>query len=393
MQQSPNTTPQQAHRLRVFLCHSHADKEAVRNLYKRLRAKNLEPWLDEEDLVPGQDWQLEIPKAVRASDIVLVCLSPNAINTAGYVHKEIKFALDVADEQPEGTIFIIPVKLEECEIPERLSRWHAVNLYEPQGFDRLMKALKARADTIQIKSRTERTPVTLHAYLKWLTDPRVLALAAIFGCIAAWLALPQVQRMIDSLSFSNVPPASPISVANHNTPIVNALPTTTVTSTTDTSVLPTSPPIISTAPPTPSIAAQLPATFTPMSINAPSPVPPADLFKYAAPSNISFQPEALRTNKPMQVQWSWSGNLAQHEHFEIRMKNVDNPTYSRTIAWADETKTTADARYMPGVNTMQRIPPGTYCWVVAIILESSGTFQKQLSPDSNCSAPFYFEGN
>ena len=121
----------------------------MRELYQRLRADGFEPWLDEEDLLPGQDWQREIPKAVRQSDVVIVCLSKGSINKAGYVQKEIKFALDVADEQPEDTIFLIPLKLEECEVPERLSRWQWVNHFDPNGYARLMKALRARANSLR----------------------------------------------------------------------------------------------------------------------------------------------------------------------------------------------------------------------------------------------------
>jgi len=135
--------------LRVFLCHASTDKPAVRDLYQRLSQEGfIQPWLDEEDLVPGQDWQLEIPKAVRTSDVVLVCLSPQSITKAGYVQKEIKFALDVADEQPEGTIFLIPIRLEACDVPERLQRWHWANLFEARGYERLLRALKRRAEAV-----------------------------------------------------------------------------------------------------------------------------------------------------------------------------------------------------------------------------------------------------
>ena len=116
--------------LKVFLCHASSDKPAVRELYRRLCADGFAPWLDEEDLLPGQDWQYEIPKAVRQSDVVIVCLSRSPA-TKGYVQKEIKFALDAADEKPEGTIFLIPLKLEECDVPDRLSRWQWVNLFRP----------------------------------------------------------------------------------------------------------------------------------------------------------------------------------------------------------------------------------------------------------------------
>ena len=126
--------------LRVFLCHSSNDKPAVRDLYSKLRSNQIDPWLDEQRLLPGQDWNLEITKAVRASDVVLVCLSRGAVK-AGYIQKEIKYVLDVADEQPEGTIFIVPVKLEECEVPERLRQWQWVNLFEKDGYERLMRSL------------------------------------------------------------------------------------------------------------------------------------------------------------------------------------------------------------------------------------------------------------
>jgi WD40 repeat protein len=140
-----------ARRLRVFLCHSSGDKPVVRNLYQRLKACNIDPWLDKENLLPGQDWQQEIRKAVRLTDVVIVCLSRESINKTGFVQKEIKFALDVADEQPEGTIFLIPLKLEECGIPERLRHLHAVNYFEEGSFDKLLSALKHRSESLKIE--------------------------------------------------------------------------------------------------------------------------------------------------------------------------------------------------------------------------------------------------
>jgi hypothetical protein len=137
--------------LRIFLCHSSTDKPAVRVLYQRLRADGFEPWLDEEDLIPGQDWQREIPRAVKNSDIVIVCLSRGSVNKAGYIQKEIKFALDVADEKAEGTIFIIPLRLAECEVPDRLKRWQWCDFFTQTGYDKLKRALKTRASQIAEK--------------------------------------------------------------------------------------------------------------------------------------------------------------------------------------------------------------------------------------------------
>jgi len=166
--------------LKVFLCHASGDKPVVRNLYFRLRsaANNILPWLDKEDLLPGQRWEEVIPVAVRNSDIVLVCLSRASIKKTGYVQKEIKYALDVADEQPEGTIFIIPVQLEQCRIPERLIKFHYVSLFEEKGFDRLMRSLSSRATELGIKLETGMDERTYSAeererIIKWVIADRL----------------------------------------------------------------------------------------------------------------------------------------------------------------------------------------------------------------------------
>ena len=129
---------------KVFLCHSSSDKPRVRALRRQLLDDGCLPWFDEEDILPGQDWDREIRLAIRASDIVLVCLSGESINKVGYLQKEIRNVLDAADEQPEGTIFVIPARLEPCEVPERLRRWQWVNLFETNGYSRLLLAVRSR---------------------------------------------------------------------------------------------------------------------------------------------------------------------------------------------------------------------------------------------------------
>jgi tetratricopeptide (TPR) repeat protein len=133
-------------RLRLFLCHSEMDKETVRALYRRLLLDGwIKPWLDEEDILPGHDWRLETTQALKQSDVVLICLSKQALSSSGSFQKLLRQALDVASEQPEGTIFIIPLKFQECALPESLKPFHAVNFFEQPGYTRLMKALELRA--------------------------------------------------------------------------------------------------------------------------------------------------------------------------------------------------------------------------------------------------------
>jgi hypothetical protein len=128
----------------AFLCHSSQDKLAVRKLYQQLIDDGFSAWFDEEDLLPGQEWETEIRNAVRTSKVVVVCLSRSSITKEGFVQKEIRYALDVAAEKPPGIIFLIPARLDECEVPERLKDWQWVDLFKNNGYERLLKALRKR---------------------------------------------------------------------------------------------------------------------------------------------------------------------------------------------------------------------------------------------------------
>jgi hypothetical protein len=139
--------------LRVFLCHSQDDKPAVRDLYCRLRYQGSAPWLDEYELLPGHRWKQEIRKAVRDSDVVIVCLSKASITKRGYVQKEIRLALDAAEELPDGTIFIIPLKLEDCDVPDRLRRYQSVSILESNGYEKLWLSLDRRCNQSFVRGR------------------------------------------------------------------------------------------------------------------------------------------------------------------------------------------------------------------------------------------------
>lgn len=144
--------------LNVFLCHSSGDKPVVRDLYRKLRADAINPWLDEVNILPGQDWDLEINEAVRESDAVIVCLSRSSITKEGYVQKEIRAVLGVADEKPEGIIFLIPLKLEECVVPEKLRRYQWAELFTASGYEKLLQALLVRASQLQAVAAAKSAP-------------------------------------------------------------------------------------------------------------------------------------------------------------------------------------------------------------------------------------------
>lgn len=139
--------------LRVFLCHASQDKLVVRELYERLLAEGwIDPWLDEKKLLPGQDWDLTIEKAVENSHAVIVCVSQRSVTKEGYINKELRLVLDEALIKPEEETFVIPLRLEDCQMPRRLRSFQWLDYFpkeqQDSAYQILLKSLKMRADSL-----------------------------------------------------------------------------------------------------------------------------------------------------------------------------------------------------------------------------------------------------
>lgn len=142
-------------KLHVFLCHASQDKPVVRDLYQRLLTEPwIDPWLDEEKLLPGQDWNLEIEKAAESSDAVIVCVSTNSVAKEGYVQRELRQVLSIALEKLEGAIFVIPLRLDDCALPRQLRERQFLDYFpaaqQAVAFDKLKRSLKIRKESLGI---------------------------------------------------------------------------------------------------------------------------------------------------------------------------------------------------------------------------------------------------
>jgi len=136
--------------LRVFLSYAHEDNDQVDVLYRQLTAFGFDPWIDNKELLPGQNWEEIIERELRKTDAVIVCLSDVSNIKTGYFHREVKISLKVSDNHPSQDVFLIPVKLNQCDVPFSLWNFQYIELYTPDGFEKLIKALNMRAQQIGI---------------------------------------------------------------------------------------------------------------------------------------------------------------------------------------------------------------------------------------------------
>ncbi len=130
----------------LFLSYASEDFDRVSQLYEQLQSGGIQPWMDKKDIVGGEDWERSIWRAARAADFFVVCLTEKATIKRGFLQREIKRALTIWEEKLQDDIFLIPVRLEDCLVPESLNRFQRVDLFTPDGFERLLNALRIGAE-------------------------------------------------------------------------------------------------------------------------------------------------------------------------------------------------------------------------------------------------------
>jgi hypothetical protein len=155
---------------RVFLSYAREDKDKVRELYGKLREAGFQPWMDVEDIPAGADWEAAIESAIDDSPFFLACLSDFSVGKRGILQKEIDRALELWKQKLEDDIYLIPARLNPCELPRRLRKFQWVDIYEADGWSRLLKAIQlglskqalqqpSTASPIQISSSDWRIPI------------------------------------------------------------------------------------------------------------------------------------------------------------------------------------------------------------------------------------------
>jgi hypothetical protein len=129
----------------IFISYAQEDFDYAERLYNDLKNAGLNPWLDKEELLPGQNWDREIRKVVKSSKFFLPLFSSRSVEKRGYIQREYRLGIETAQEMPEGQIFIIPIRIDECQIPfESLSDIHYQDMfpYWNKGIERIIRVIE-----------------------------------------------------------------------------------------------------------------------------------------------------------------------------------------------------------------------------------------------------------
>ncbi|MCB9251382.1 MAG: TIR domain-containing protein [Flavobacteriales bacterium] len=119
-----------------FFSYSRKDSDFVRKLGNDLRKKGAQFWLDILDILPGSLWDEEIEMALKNCSSTIIVLSSHSV-TSKNVMDEVSFALSENKT-------VIPVLIEDCNIPFRLRRMQYIDFTKgyQQGMEKLMDVLQ-----------------------------------------------------------------------------------------------------------------------------------------------------------------------------------------------------------------------------------------------------------
>ena len=162
----------------VFISYGREDITAARKLCADLKQSGLQPWLDEEQILPGQKWQPAIKRAIENSRYFIALLSSKSVTRRGFVHKELREALEFLDTFPESEIYLIPVRVDECQPAfERLRDLHMVDLFPSweKGLAKILNSVNKdygkQYDEIKINSEEK---ALVERLITFLEDRRIL---------------------------------------------------------------------------------------------------------------------------------------------------------------------------------------------------------------------------
>lgn len=115
---------------RVFIGYASEDVALSKRLSRQLRAAGFRPWLDREQLVPGQNWPRAIERAIQSADFAIQCFSTHSIGRRGFFHKELRLVLESATRVPFEEVYLLPIRFEKCALPDRVtSQYQYVDLF------------------------------------------------------------------------------------------------------------------------------------------------------------------------------------------------------------------------------------------------------------------------
>ncbi len=139
---------EQSEETKVFISCSGKDILIANQIYTDLQQKGLIPWVVHKDIDAGEKIEFAVRREIKDSDYFIALLSSSSVNERGMFQKELRMAFDILDELHDSDIFVIPVRLEECNpANEKLDELYIIDLHKNgynSGLEKIIQVLQQK---------------------------------------------------------------------------------------------------------------------------------------------------------------------------------------------------------------------------------------------------------
>ena len=143
----------------AFLSYSRVDEQTANRLKSDLTKRGINIWIDKEQMLPGERWKEKVSDAIKSCEFAIICLSNKALSKEGYFHKELSEIKERDKLFPGTKIFIIPVRLDKCDIPDELHEIQTADLFEnwESGIKSITKSILKNSSTVALQQQMTET--------------------------------------------------------------------------------------------------------------------------------------------------------------------------------------------------------------------------------------------
>ncbi|WP_049696016.1 TIR domain-containing protein [Pseudomonas fulva] len=129
--------------LKVFMSYTKVDQDRVKPFFQRIKDLGFDPWMDCEKLLPGQNWSPQIDQALAEANVVMLFISKASLNKRGFVQREANQAFENLKSKLPQDIYIIPLLLEPCEVPQHIAdRLQFIEITTEQAWSKITASLE-----------------------------------------------------------------------------------------------------------------------------------------------------------------------------------------------------------------------------------------------------------
>ena len=130
---------------RVFLSHSSKDKKVVDEIFNQFQINEIDAWYDKYQIEPGDSVTEKINQGLEKSDIGIICISNNFLNSAsGWTKNELNYFIQRRMRNPDKPFIVVNFDVPHNELPPLVQDYKYIDFSESDAMEILVNSIKKR---------------------------------------------------------------------------------------------------------------------------------------------------------------------------------------------------------------------------------------------------------